>query len=212
MKKEERREITVKYKEKMKKLFLAALIGLLGYGAMAQLPVNLGIHGGISSNRIKVKDIPSTLGTRAHTGYMLGAFARINLGKLYIEPSLNFSHKESVWEKEESVSPNTPATTEVDYHLKVNSFDIPLLVGYEVLDLSILKLRAFFGPVISFPKLKDIQQIGHTDKTNWHGKIGVGVDVWKLTFDIDYEKAFKSLGHDLKAPRSFNFTLGLKII
>ena len=39
-----------------------------------------------------------------------------------------------------------------------------------------------------------------------------GVDVWKLTFDIDYEKAFKNLGHELKAPRSFNFTLGLKII
>lgn len=195
----------------MKKTLILLFTCLLSMGAMAQLPVNVGIHGGISSNRIKVKDIPNTMGTQAHTGYMIGAFARINLGKLYIEPSLNWAHKESVWETEESVG-TTIATTRKDYNLKVNSFDIPILLGYEVLDLNIIKLRAFLGPVISFPKLKDMPQITGTHKTNWHGKIGVGVDVWKLTFDIDYEKAFKELGHDLKAPRSFNFTLGLKII
>lgn len=195
----------------MKKILILVSVCLCCYGAMAQLPVNIGVHGGISSNRIKVKDIPNTLGTRAHTGFMVGAFARINLGKLYIEPSLNYTHKESVWETEESVG-STTATTQVDHKLKLNSFDIPLMLGFQVLDLSILKLRAFLGPVVSFPKLKDVKQITNTHKTNWNGKIGVGIDVWKLTFDIDYEKAFRELGHDLKAPRSFNFTLGLKII
>ena len=50
----------------------------------------------------------------------------------------------------------------------------------------------------------------------WNGKIGVGVDVWKLTFDIDYEKGLKKFQDNgngkIKSPRSFNFTLGLKII
>lgn len=195
----------------MKKILLFLFICTFGYSAMAQLPINIGVHGGISSNRIKVRDIPNTLGTRAHSGYMVGAFARLNLGKIYIEPSLNYSHKESVWETEVSTG-STTATTQVDHNLKVNSFDIPVMLGFEVLDLSILKLRTYLGPVVSFPKLKDIKQLSGSDKTSWHGKIGVGVDVWKLTFDIDYEKAFKDLGHDLKAPRSFNFTLGLKII
>lgn len=194
----------------MKKILLLLLIGICGYGAMAQLPVNLGVHGGITSNRIKVKDIPAAIGSRAHTGYMLGAFVRLNLGKTYIEPSFNFNHKESVVE--------TQATTQGgdgdNVNLKVNSFDIPLMVGFQVLDLSLVKLRAFLGPVASFPKLKDLKGIDleKIKKTNWHGKIGIGADIWKLTFDIDYEKAFKDLGHDLKAPRSFNFTLGLKII
>ena len=98
--------------------------------------------------------------------------------------------------------------------LKLNTFDIPLMVGFQVLDLSILRLRAFLGPVLSVGKIKNLKHLGDvsTDKTNWHGKIGVGADIWKLTFDIDYEKAFKDLGHKIKAPRSFNFTLGLKII
>ena len=76
----------------MKKLLLATLVCFWGIGVMAQLPVNLGIHGGISSNRIKVRDLPTVIGTQANTGFMLGGFMRLNLGKLYLEPSLNYSH------------------------------------------------------------------------------------------------------------------------
>ena len=45
----------------MKKIFTLLCICCLGFGAMAQLPINLGVHGGISSNRM-----------------------RVNLGKLYL--------------------------------------------------------------------------------------------------------------------------------
>lgn len=194
----------------MKKILLLLFIFAFGYNAMAQLPINIGVHGGITSNRIKVKDIPSAIGSRAHTGYLFGAFARLNLGKIYIEPSLNYNHKESIIETK-SLS---QGANNGDITLKVNSFDIPLMLGFEVLDLSILKLRTYLGPVMSFPSRKGGSELGieKTRTTNWHGKLGVGVDVWKLTFDIDYEKAFKDLGHDLKAPRSFNFVLGIKII
>ena len=174
----------------MKKIFTLLCICCLGFGAMAQLPINLGVHGGISSNRIKFKDIPQAIGTQANTGYMVGAFMRVNLGKLYLEPALNYSHKKSVIEEKAQALGENPD----NFDLKLNTFDIPVMLGFQVLDLSIVKLRAFLGPVLSV------------------GKVGVGVDIWKLTFDIDYEKAFKNLGHELKAPRSFNFTLGLKII
>ena len=49
----------------MKKIFTLLCICCLGFGAMAQLPINLGVHGGISSNRIKFKDIPQAIGTQA---------------------------------------------------------------------------------------------------------------------------------------------------
>ena len=135
---------------------------------------------------------------------------RVNLGKLYLEPALNYSHKKSVLETQTLAVGEDPSNLD----LKLNTFDIPVMLGFQVLDLSIVKLRAFLGPVLSVGKVKNLKKLGDisTDKTNWHGKVGVGVDIWKLTFDIDYEKAFKNLGHELKAPRSFNFTLGLKII
>lgn len=192
----------------MKKIFTLLTIVLFGVSAMAELPINIGIHGGVSSNRIKIKDLPNAIGTKAHTGYRMGAFCRINLGTIYLEPSLDFVQKKSVVELF-----NGEQST-----LKINSFDIPILLGVKILDFSIVKLRGFIGPVVSFPgKIKGIPSVLTSDgldskNATWNAKIGAGVDLWKLTFDIDYEKSFQKLGHELKAPRSFNFTLGFKII
>lgn len=194
----------------MKKLFILWVLCAAYCAADAQSPLNIGIHGGISNTKIKVKDVRTALKNGSHTGYMFGAFVRVNLGPLYAEPSLNFSHKES------EVKGNGTTTS-----LKYNSFDIPLMLGLHILDLSAVKLRAYLGPVASFTgKLKwNEGEFGarlKNEKTMWNGKIGIGVDVWKLTFDIDYEKGLKKFQKNeelkIKAPRSFNFTLGLKII
>lgn len=194
----------------MKKLLLLWALCTGYWICAAQSPLNIGIHGGLSNTKIKVKDVRTALKTGAHTGYMIGAFARVNLGPLYVEPSLNFSHRESEIKGDG-----------VHTSLKYNSFDIPLMLGLHILELSAVKLRAYLGPVASFTgKLKwNEGEFGSrlkNDKTMWNGKIGIGVDVWKLTFDIDYEKGLKKFQKNeelkIKAPRSFNFTLGLKII
>ena len=81
--------------------------------------------------------------------------------------------------------------------------------------LSLFKLRAFLGPQVSFGKLKNIKKLPGNlspDKTNWSGRAGIGIDLWKVTFDVDYEKGFHKMAPEIKAPRSYNFTLGFKII
>lgn len=194
----------------MKKLIILWVVCLGYLASTAQSPLNIGIHGGISNTKIKVKDVPSVLKNSSNTGYMLGVFARINLGPVYVEPSLNYSHKEGEVKGDGYSS-----------SLKYNSFDIPVMLGLHILDLKLVKLRAYLGPVASFTgKLKwDKKNFGNwidNDKVMWNGKIGLGADVWKFTFDIDYEKGFKKFQNDqaikIKAPRSFNFTLGFKII
>ena len=94
---------------------------------------------------------------------------------------------------------------------KYSSIDIPVMVGYNILKLPIFKLRGFAGPVASFVT-KDLKSDFNTDKMMWNGKIGAGVDVWKVTFDIDYEFGLKKFGDGVKAPKSWNLTLGFKII
>lgn len=189
----------------MKKITLLAFICFFGITVMAQKPLDIGVHAGFSNTRINAKDLTDGLKSGSHNGYLVGVFGRINLGGLYIEPSLNYAHKESEVE----------LGSEKGY-LKYNSFDIPVMVGIRVLNLGIASIRAFAGPVASFTgKIKStssfIPEIDNT-KTMWNGKVGVGVDVWKVTFDIDYEKGFKKFESDVKSPRSFNFTLGFKII
>ena len=190
----------------MKKLFFTLLLGSFSWAVIAQSPINVGVHGGISNNKIKVKDIGHTLKSGSNTGWMVGAFVRVNLGPIYLEPSLNYAHKEGEVKTEHAKS-----------SLKYNSFDIPVMVGLHVLDLPVVKLRTYLGPVASFTgKLKSFGHKLDNDKMMWNGKVGVGVDVWKLTFDIDYEKGLKKFQDNefgkIKSPRSFNFTLGLKII
>lgn len=188
----------------MKKLAILLLACLSGFGAIATKPVNLGIHGGISSNRLKFHDLVNIRGSEANTGYMLGAFMRANIGKIYLEPALNYAHKKSTAEN----------SADEHFNLEMNTFDIPVMVGYHIVDLSAVKIRAFLGPQFSVGKIKNLKKLGDVsaDKTNWRGKAGIGLDIWKLTFDIDYEKGFQKLSHELKSPRSFNFTLGFKII
>lgn len=195
----------------MKNLVVALFICFLGYGAMAQSPINIGVHGGVSTNRFDLRDITEVHDTKDNTGYMIGAFMRFNFGRGYLEPALNYAHRESTAEQRAKLSNKRD---EID--LKMNSFEIPVLLGYKLVNLKVVQVRTFIGPMLSIGKLKNLKKLGNQnedpDKANWRFKVGAGVDVWKLTFDVDYEKAFKKLSHEVKAPRSFNFTVGLKLI
>lgn len=196
----------------MKNLVVALFICFLGYGAMAQSPINIGVHGGVSTNRFDLRDLRNVHDTKDKTGYMIGAFMRFNFGRGYLEPALNYAHRESI--AEQKIGTGSNGREDVD--LKMNSFEIPVLLGYKLVNLKVVQVRTFIGPMLSIGKLKNLKTLGDQsedpDKANWRFKVGAGVDVWKLTFDVDYEKAFKKLSHEVKAPRSFNFTVGLKLI
>ena len=189
----------------MKKLVVLSLFCLFSVVTMAQsFPISIGIHGGWNDTKIKVKDLK----VESHGGYMFGAYVRVNFGKIYLEPALNFAHKET--------QAKDKATNE-KRNLKYSSIDIPVMVGYYLLKLPVVKLRGFVGPVASFIT-KDVKIKGlskdyfDTDKMMWNGKVGAGVDVWKVTFDVDYEFGLKKFGDGVKAPSTVNLTLGFKII
>ena len=45
----------------------------------------------------------------------------------------------------------------------------------------------------------------------WNGRVGAGIDLWKITFDVDYEFGFRRFGDGAKAPHCWNLTVGFKI-
>ncbi len=195
----------------MKKLLLVAVICFFSSALFAQLasPISLGFHGGIVSTKIDTK-IPnfSDLKDKADNGMMLGAFVRINLNKWYIQPELNYVVRKS----QISVS-NVSGTFEK------KSMDIPLLLGYKLIKLPLLKVRAFAGPVASF-KLDDSfsstlkQRFADQDikGATWNAKVGAGIDVWKLTLDVDYEFGLTDVSDAfLKKNKMFNVTLGFRL-
>jgi len=191
----------------MKKLLLVAAICLFSSALFAQLssPISLGVHGGLVSTKLDADVSGASVKESAKNGMMLGAFARININKWYIQPELNYVSRKS----------------EIDIlgqtmEVKTKSLDIPVLLGYKIVKLPLFKLRAFAGPVASFnidDKIKttlgDVED-GDFKSAVWNAKFGAGIDVWKLTLDIDYEVGLSDVAEDLKG-NMVNVTLGFRL-
>jgi hypothetical protein len=78
----------------------------------------------------------------------------------------------------------------------VGTLDIPVLVGFKVINLKVINWRIMAGPMASIlinSKVKDentfIGPIKNSDisKLNWYVQAGTGLDVLFLTLDIRYQ-------------------------
>jgi len=221
----------------MKKILLVAFISVLTLGASAQLasPISFGVHGGWTSTKIDIKDTSfENIKSSATGGYMLGIFTRLNLGKLYIQPELNYSRKSgSVELPAAGYIPASSGAEKIISDLTYSSIDIPILLGYKIIKLPLFNIHVFAGPVASFSTnslefdVKDIKGITGGDmdavsdaanenfdpkKAMWNVKMGAGIELWKLNLDFDYEMGLRDFTTDIKAPQIFNITLGLRLI
>jgi len=214
----------------MKKILLAAFICIMAFTASAQLasPISIGVHGGWSSTMIDIKN-PSVdnIKTSAEGGYMLGVFGRLNLGKLYIQPELNYVRRKGSVELPVEVGAQTAKLVS---DLTYSSIDIPILLGYKIIKLPMFNIHVFAGPVASFSTsaLKfDVKSLTSGDKDSiedsinadidpnkaiWNIKMGGGIEFWKINLDVDYEMGLKDFSKHIEAPKVFNITLGLRLI
>lgn len=209
----------------MKKIFLSLFICVIAFTASAQLasPISLGVHAGWASTKINTSDlslggIKSSVKESASGGYMMGVFARINLGKLYIQPALDYSVKKGKIEIPES---QLAGAKMIASDLEYSSIDIPILLGYKIIKLPFMNVHIYAGPVASFStkelsltdvRFKTLDENIDPDRAIWNIKLGAGVEIWKLNIDFDYEKGLKNFSKDFKAPEIFNITIGLRII
>ena len=132
----------------MKKILLAAFICVMAFTASAQLasPISVGVHGGWSSTMIDIKHPSiSNIKSSAEGGYMLGVFGRLNLGKLYIQPELNYVRRKGAVE-----IPGSTQGSKIASDLTYSSIDIPILLGYKIIKLPLFNIHLFAGPVASF--------------------------------------------------------------
>lgn len=197
----------------MRKIILVAVICMFSSALFAQLssPVNFGIHAGLVSTEMSYKDASvNNIREESKNGMMIGAFLRINMNKWYLQPELNYVTRKGQFKQEIL---GTTFTSDV----KTKSLDVPVLLGYKIVKLPAFKLRAFAGPVASFQIDDSFKTtLGEVDEdfkgAVWNAKVGAGVDVWKLTLDVDYEFGLTDVSSEfLKKNKMLNVTLGFKI-
>lgn len=189
----------------MKKFAILVLLIPFLVPAMAQSPLNLGIKAGYNSSKLTADE---PLDESSISNFHAGAFARVNLGNIYVQPEAYFSSKGG--ELESINGPNS-------FDLK--TLDVPVLLGVKIFNIKAANVRANAGPVFSF--VTDKKYSGsdfERDKLKssflaW--QYGVGADFLFLTLDIRMENSsgdlYKGPKLDSKS-KSFVVSLGFKFL
>jgi len=187
----------------MKKLILAAVFLLSVSFTYAQL--NFGIKAGYNSS-LGINDLGSvTTGSYNYNsvkaelsnGFQAGVFARLGFSKLYFQPELLYT----LGKKDYSMSAQDANNNTLPFtkNVTVSTVDLPLLLGYKVLDLKLVNLRVFAGPKLRFnagSRMDFTTPAGGYNTSSLQKDIkaaqlgleaGFGVDVLMLSLDLRYQ-------------------------
>lgn len=200
----------------MKKLLFVAALMLAVITGFSQPVFDLGFKAGVHSSKLDLGgslDLNSESITKMHWG----AFARVGLGRVYLQPEVYFSKKGS------DISYDDPSDIiDLAGGFDYGNVDVPLLLGYKLVKGKVFDIRAMAGPVFSFitdadypkeldPYLKDEFFEDHLVGIQY----GLGVDVLFLTLDARMEHAGKFYDDPNLINgkgNSFIVTLGFKIL
>jgi len=210
----------------MKKSILTITLLTIVLSTFAQLPFtfDIGLKGGINSNQIStdnntINGISYTNFTSAvKSGFNIGAFARLGGKKLYFQPELLYCQKNS-----QSTSGLPTSLTQT---FKLKTIQIPMLVGYKLINLKVASIRAFTGPAMSFVMSgsnvkSNLNNLALNNLKNniWDWQLGAGIDILKFTFDVRYEWGLSNISDSnpgnigfVNKGKGFTISLGFKFI
>jgi len=201
----------------MKKLTLLML--LLFVSGMMFAQFTIGPQIGYTSSKLttNTSDIKSTF----KSNFLFGAFARFG-EKIYVQPEINWLTQGGIWEA--TTDGTDLGKTEMTY----KTIQIPVSVGWRLIDLKLVNIRIFGGLSANIAtdkkmKLDGItQDIKDADWNNmvWQYQVGAGVDVLMFALDLKYMGGLNNLykgdiqydGKTLSTKSNlFMVTLGWKI-
>jgi hypothetical protein len=209
----------------MKKLLTILLVILITIPAISQ--ITFGLKAGVSTTSVTMKDLVKvTSGSTSYTvdaisnakyGFHGGAFVRLSLLGVYLQPELLFSTRTN-----EYTVKNLQTSASYVAKQNFNKLEIPVMVG---LRLGPLRLNA--GPAASLLINSPKALIADPDFKNMYGRMtigyqaGIGIDLLSiLTFDLRYEGSLKKYQNQIEnatgnkynlddRPNAFLFSLGL---
>lgn len=209
----------------MKKLLLVLAVVLFANVAMAE---GVGFHFGpklgyqtanLSYNKADIKS-----GFSEH--FTAGIFGRVSIKNFLIQPELLWFKSGQVFNFE------SEGLLDKSVEMSQQNLALPIYLGYQFLDLKLIKFRAHVGPVMYFvvdqtnkTNLSDQSMKLEANSMTWGGAVGLGVDVLLFTLDINYSFGLTNLidksnftvagqNFELDSTKQslFTVTLGVKLI
>lgn len=198
----------------MKKTFLliAALL-MMGSAAFAGGGVDLAIGPKVGFQTASLSYQKADIKAGFSNHFTAGIFGRVTVGRVYVQPEVLYFKTSNVFdahvigvEENENLF-NLPTGANVNLTLNQMNLQVPILVGFNVIDLDVVTLRAQVGPTANFVlqsktlydqtytlegQTAEIANTTTDEKFNpksisWGVQAGLGVDVLKrITLDINY--------------------------
>lgn len=223
----------------MRKNIFVVILLMLGTSTFAQF--NFGIKAGyisslntsnlnsVVSGNYNLKSVNSELSNGIHAG----VFARVGISHLYIQPELLYAMGKKEYKISYQEIANPTNTISYEKLVNISTIDIPILVGYKIVDLKLFNLRAFAGPKLRLnagssldfknitnsnnsPTLPNLEKDIKAAQLGFEG--GVGLDVLKFTLDARYnligdiyQTKITNISFDKIPESTFVISLGWKI-
>ena len=140
----------------------------------------------VGYNASKFSTDLDTITSNFKSGFQIGVFVRIGK-KFYLQPELYYSTQGGVFESN---------TTDWQQKVSIGSLDLPVLVGFKLLNTKAVNLRILAGPLASFVVNKSVKDAGGVlgpienadiNSINWAVQLGAGLDVLFFTLDVRYQ-------------------------
>lgn len=177
----------------MNRILLISMLLFISLSALSEGPLNIGIKFGTNrSTMITNFDdvLNQSILEEDVNNYLAGAFVRLNLGRLYLQPEAYFNTKGGII-RPTSNKLTTSASTIFDYQ----TIDFPVLIGIKLINRDLINLRIHGGPVFSYVTVNsfttEISNFNTADLNNRYvgWQLGAGIDFWFLTIDARIENS-----------------------
>jgi len=172
----------------MKKYFLFFILFLSTTLVFGEFTVGIKV----GYNASKLSTSLDTITSNFKSGFQAGVFVRVGK-RFYLQPELYYTTQGGVFSSNLS---------DWKQNIKLGSLDVPVLVGFKIINNDNLNLRLLAGPMASFIVNKSIEDVGNVinpitsadiNSVNWYIQAGAGVDLWKFTLDLRYQIGLNQL-------------------
>ena len=183
----------------MRKLVLTFVLIFASSMIFAQF--TLGPKIGYNTSKLSVDQ--SDIETSLKNSFQFGIFARIGK-KLYLQPEVNWLTQGGVFKQPEVTGSISPFEQEID----LKTIQIPVIIGYKIINPKIINIRILVGPVASIITDKKIESkdiSGYIDPIKdadiedmlWSIQLGAGVDILMFTIDVRYNIGLNKVINDI---------------
>lgn len=207
----------------MRKLVLTFVLIFASSMIFAQF--TLGPKIGYNTSKLSVDQ--SDIETSLKNSFQFGIFARIGK-KLYLQPEVNWLTQGGVFKQPEIAGNISPFEQEID----LKTIQIPVIIGYKIINPKIINIRILAGPVASIITDKKIEskdisgyikpiEDANIEDLIWSLQVGAGVDILMFTIDVRYNIGLNKVIKDItidgtpvtfdSKTSGFNVSLGWKI-